>query len=471
MIRLFRHYVPISLLFLAVIEAVTLVIAIYFGKLLRAYWVDSSSLPTLQASLPTGLIFMVTMISIMTAMGLYERNFWTSKADMVLRVGVSFLLGLFVTTLIYYIVPTLYLGRGEFGFGFFLAFLFTVVMRYGFWHLSDRDILKRRILVLGTGAKASQLKRQVNDIMSGISIVGYVPTTNGVTKNNNAPLVEPEKILTVSTTLYKLAQHLRIDEILLAVDERRKSLPVDQLLECKVNGLQVTEFLTFFERETGKIRLDALQPSSMIFSDGFQQALFQAISKRLFDIGAAVILLATTWPVMLVVALAIWIESGLRGPILFRQERVGKNEHIFRVLKFRSMHSNAEQDGITRWTQPNDHRVTYIGSLIRPTHIDELPQLINVLLGNMSFVGPRPERPEFVKMLTQSIPFYSLRHRINPGITGWAQIRYPYGFSQEDAWEKLQYDLYYIKNYSMFFDLIILLQTIHVVLWGGKGAH
>jgi lipopolysaccharide/colanic/teichoic acid biosynthesis glycosyltransferase len=173
---------------------------------------------------------------------------------------------------------------------------------------------------------------------------------------------------------------------------------------------------------------------------------------------------------MLLVALAIWIESGLRGPILYRQERVGKNEQLFRVLKFRSMRSNAEQDGITRWTEPNDQRITCIGSLIRPIHMDELPQLINVLLGNMSFVGPRPERPEFVKILSQTIPFYSLRHRINPGITGWAQIRYPYGASQEDAWEKLQYDLYYVKNYSVFFDLIILLQTIHVVLWG-KGAH
>lgn len=469
MIRLFRHYVPISLLFLAAIEAVTLIIAIFLGKLLRAHWVDSS-LPTLQASLPTGIIFMVTMIGIMTAMGLYERNFWTSKADMVLRIGVSFLLGLFVTTLIYYIVPTLYLGRGEFGLGFFLAFIFILSTRYGFWHLSDRDILKRRILVLGTGAKASQLKRQITNIARGISIVGYVPTNNDAVTNNHIPLVEPEKILHVSTTLYKLAQHLHIDEILLAVDERRKSLPIDELLECKVNGLQVTEFLTFFERETGKIRLDALQPSSMIFSDGFQQALLQAISKRLFDIGAAIILLATTWPVMLLVALAIWVESGFRGPILYRQERVGKNEKIFRVIKFRSMYSNAEQDGITRWTEPKDQRITYIGSLIRPIHMDELPQLINVLLGNMSFVGPRPERPEFVKMLSQTIPFYSLRHRINPGITGWAQIRYPYGASQEDAWEKLQYDLYYIKNYSVFFDLIILLQTIHVVLWG-KGAH
>lgn len=469
MIRVFRHYIPISLLLLAAIEALTLVIAIYFGTLLRARWL-SVSLPTLQESLPTGVIFMATMISIMTAMGLYERNFWTSKADMVLRIGVSFLLGLFVTTLIYYIVPTIYLGRGEFGLGFFLAFIFILLMRYGFWHLSDRNILKRRILVLGTGAKASQLKRQVNDRISGITIVGYVPMNNGVIKNNDVSFVEPDEIVTVSTTLYKLAQHLHIDEILLAVDERRNSLPVDELLECKVNGLQITEFLTFFERETGKIRLDALQPSSMIFSDGFQQALLQALSKRLFDVGAAIILLTITWPIMLLVALAIWIESGFRGPILYRQERVGKNEKIFRVIKFRSMRSNAEQDGITRWTQPNDQRITYIGSLIRPIHMDELPQLINVLLGNMSFVGPRPERPEFVKMLSQTIPFYPLRHRINPGITGWAQIRYQYGASQEDAWEKLQYDLYYIKNYSMFFDLIILLQTIHVVLWG-KGAH
>lgn len=462
MIRLFRHYVPISLLLLAVIEALILPTGIYLGKVLRAELLDVR-IPSLEEAVPTGAIFTTVMISIMTAMGLYERNSWAGKADMVLRIGVSFLLGLFGMTLIYYMLPTLYLGRGEFGFGFVLAFTGVLLSRYGFWHLSDHDILKRRVLVVGTGTKASQVEPQLGAIARGIKIVGYIQAGNG------EAMIEADKLLQLKTTLYDLAEDERIDEILLAVDERRKGLPVDELLECKVNGLQVSEFLTFFERETGKIRLDALQPSSMIFSDGFQQALLQAIGKRLFDIGAALLLLLLTWPLILLVAAAIWIESGFRGPVLYRQERVGKNDRLFRVLKFRSMHPDAEKDGITRWAEANDSRITRVGSLIRPIHLDELPQLINVLLGNMSFVGPRPERPQFVKKLEKSIPFYSLRHRINPGITGWAQIRYRYGSSEQDAWEKLQYDLYYIKNYSIFFDLIILLQTLHVVLWG-KGA-
>lgn len=460
MIRLFRHYIPISLLLLAAIEALILPVSIYCGKVLRAELLDVR-IPSLEESVPTSVIFTAVMISIMTAMGLYERNSWTGKADMVLRIGVSFLLGLFAMTLVYYMIPTLYLGRGEFGFGFMLAFCGVLLSRYGFWHLSNRDILKRRVLVVGTGAKASQVEPQLGAIARGIKIVGYVPASNG------KQMVDANKVFNSHTTLYRLAEDERIDEILLAVDERRKGLPVDELLECKVNGLQVTDFLTFFERETGKIRLDALQPSSMIFSDGFQQALLQAIGKRLFDVSAALLLLLFAWPLMLLIALAIWIESGFHGPILFRQERVGKNGRPFRVLKFRSMHSDAKS--VTRWTEANDNRITRVGALIRPIHLDELPQLINVLLGNMSFVGPRPEQPEFVQTLEKSIPFYSLRHRINPGITGWAQIRYRYGSSEQDAWEKLQYDLYYIKNYSIFFDLIILLQTLHVVLWG-RGA-
>lgn len=458
MVRLFRHYVPRSLVILAVVEALICLLAILLGRALRLLeW--ELSLTGVSQALPSALVFTVVMLAIMIAMGLYERNFWNGKADMILRVGVSFLLGLFAMTLIYYMFPSVYLGRGEFGLGFPSAFVGVVLARYGFLHLSDRSILKRRVLVLGAGEKALQIEQLPADLMSSLRVVGYVPL------NDETVAVPRTKLLIGATTLYQLTEALRIDELLLAVDGQ-SPLPIEDILECKISGVQVTDLLTFFERETGKIRLDELQPSSMIFSDGFHQAVLKNTSKRLFDIVAALLSLGVSWPVMVLTALAIWLESGGRGPIFYRQERVGRNDRIFQVIKFRSMRVDAEADGVARWAESNDHRITRVGSFIRPTRIDELPQLLNVLWGHMSFVGPRPERPPFVAQLSRTIPFYSIRHRVNPGITGWAQICYPYGASEEDAREKLQYDLYYIKNYSLFLDLMVLLQTFHVVLWG-----
>jgi sugar transferase (PEP-CTERM system associated) len=236
-----------------------------------------------------------------------------------------------------------------------------------------------------------------------------------------------------------------------------------------MNGVTVIDLLTFFERETGRVRHDILQPSWMIFSDGFLKGSTRAVIKRMFDIGVSLGMLAVVWPFMLLTALAIKIESRFNGPILYFQQRTGENGEPFNVMKFRSMHTDAEKDGIARWAKKNDSRITRVGSFIRKTRLDELPQIFNVLRGDMSFVGPRPERPEFVEKLEEKIPYYAERHRVKPGITGWAQIRYPYGASEQDSSAKLEYDLYYVKNYSLFLDMLILLQTAEVVLWG-KGA-
>lgn len=219
----------------------------------------------------------------------------------------------------------------------------------------------------------------------------------------------------------------------------------------------------------GKIKLDVLDPSWMFLSDGFRGGAVRAYLKRLFDITLAVLLLPLLLPLMLLVAVAVFIEGGLRGPILYRQVRVGENGRPFQIVKFRSMKTDAEKDG-AQWATRNDARVTRVGAVIRKVRLDELPQILNVLRGNMSFVGPRPERPEFVEQLAEKIPYYNERHRVKPGLTGWAQICYQYGASQEDAFEKLQYDLYYVKNYSLLLDLMILVQTVEVVLMG-KGAH
>jgi len=242
---------------------------------------------------------------------------------------------------------------------------------------------------------------------------------------------------------------------------------MSKLLECKLQGISIVDLPTFFERETGYVQLNSLSASWMIFSEGFSKTGFRRLLKRAFDICVSCAMLVATLPIILLAALAIWRESG--RPILYRQTRVGEAGKVFEILKFRSMRIDAEKDGIARWAQKDDDRITRVGKFVRLTRIDELPQLLNVLRGDMSFVGPRPERPPFVHDLSRKVPFYGSRHSVRPGITGWAQVRYPYGASLDDAVQKLQFDLYYVKNHSLFLDLVILLQTAHVVLFG-KGA-
>ena len=461
MIRLFRYYVSRALLTLLIAEALYLFWSVYFGRFLLMMLVYDGSAPLLSTVTPSASTFMLVMIAVMTAMGLYERNLWTSRSDMLLRVGVSFLLGLFAITLVYYLFPDLYLGRGEFGLTFAIAFVGVVLMRFVLFEAAGRDRLKRRVLVLGVGQQAARLEELRRRNNKGFLILGYIRV-----HEDEEPRVLVSRTLQVTNNLPELADELQIDEIVVAMDDRRKGFPFDEVLECKINGVAISDFLNFFERETGRIQLDALRPSSMIFSEGFQQALLKRTAKRLFDIVASLLLLALTWPFMCVATLAIWIESGGRGPILYRQTRVGFKNRLFEVIKFRSMRVDAEKDGVARWAQTGDSRVTRVGAVLRETRIDELPQLFNVLRGDMSFVGPRPERPQFVAELNRKIPYYSMRHMVNPGITGWAQICYPYGASEQDAREKLQYDLFYIKNYSFFFDVVILLQTVHTILWG-----
>ncbi len=259
-----------------------------------------------------------------------------------------------------------------------------------------------------------------------------------------------------------------VDEIVIALSERRGgSMPMRELLDCKLNGVRVTDIATYFEQNLGQIRLDAVSAGWLIFGDGFNQGFIRTTVKRLFDIAGAAVLILLALPIMLATALIIKLESS--GPVLYKQERVGLNNKPFNVVKFRSMRTDAEKDGIPRWATAGDNRVTRVGRVIRKLRIDELPQLFSVLNGDMSLVGPRPERAFFVEKLTQDIPFYAVRHSVKPGVTGWAQVRYQYGSTVEDTAEKLQYDLYYVKNHSLFLDLVVLFETVGVVLTG-KGA-
>jgi sugar transferase (PEP-CTERM system associated) len=321
------------------------------------------------------------------------------------------------------------------------------------------------VLVYGAGQRAKnlmQLRRRADQ--RGFMVVGYMPAPG------EEVLVDEKRMLPPNVPqLRALAKEHQVDEIVVAMDDRRREFPVRELLDCRLNGVEVIDIVNFLERETGRVHLDVLNPSWIIFSEGFRRDALRQSTKRAFDVAASLLLALVTLPVVLLTMLAIVIEDGPRAPIFYRQRRVGLDSREFDVLKFRSMRVDAEGDGKARWASGSDDRVTSVGKLIRKVRIDELPQIFNVLRGDMSFVGPRPERPPFVAQLAESIPYYDERHCTKPGITGWAQVCYPYGSSERDALEKLQYDLYYVKNHSLLFDLMILLQTVEVVLMGKGG--
>ena len=338
-----------------------------------------------------------------------------------------------------------------------------ITLRIGADYSKSAPIVRNRVLVYGVGARALMVKKALEKAGPTVKITGYYPCTP-----DEKIEVPHHRVLRRDQSLTDVVKILRADEIVVAVtDQRGGVLPMRELLDCKLHGVRVYDLAAYFEQMLGQIRLDALRAGWLIFGDGFRQDAWRTLSKRVFDIVFASILLVLASPVMLLTAFLIALESGY--PILYRQERVGENGRLFNVIKFRSMRTDAEKDGKPRWAKAGDSRITRVGRVIRKLRIDELPQLFNVLFGQMSLVGPRPERPYFVDQLTAKIPYYAVRHSVKPGVTGWAQVRYHYGGSIEGASEKLQYDLYYVKNHTLLLDLMILFETVGVVLTG-KGA-
>ncbi len=467
MVRIFRQYIPIPFLVLGLVEFLLLVSSVYSGTRLWDFFGDPGIVQV--CVLPIwvrALVFVLVVLLAQISMGLYQRRFRFGLAGMILRIGISLAVTSVALTLLYYIVPDLLLGRGVLAFSLLTAALLLVLTRFLFVRSMNQGQLKRRILVLGAGENAAQISRQLRrkGDQQGFVIVGHVHV------RGEHDVVDESLVIRPDVTLLTLTKELNVDEVVVAVGERRrKSFPVHDLLDCKLSGVDVIDLLGFFERETGKLKLDILSPSWMIFSDGFNQSKSLNAQKRIFDIIVSLLLLGLAWPFMLLVAIAIKMEGWGRGSVFYRQIRVGQHWQLFNVYKFRSMREDAEKEGKAQWAKQNDDRVTGVGKFIRKTRLDELPQIFNVLKGNMSFVGPRPERPEFVTQLSEQIPYFAERHRVKPGITGWAQICYPYGASEKDSLEKLQFDLYYIKNYSLFLDLVIILQTAHSVI-AGKGG-
>jgi len=466
-IRIFQHYWQLPLALLALVEVV-----IFFaapqgaGMFMRADPALAQLGGGYAPSLPRGFVFAGVLFVSMAAMGLYNARQRSRLAGLLARVAASVLSGSIFLAFLFYVFPDLQLGRGAFLLSTALAFGGAVVVRVAFDTLVDEDLFKRRVLVYGGGRRAASIAnlRRRSD-RRGFTVLGYVPAEG----DDLASGVPASERIDNGHELLKFCSEHRIDEIVVAMDDRRRLFPMDQLLECRLQGVEIIELMSFLERETGKVRVDILNPSWMIFAEGFRRGRLHSTLERAFDIIASLVLLVIAAPFMLLTALAIKLMEGPRASIFYGQLRVGQYGRPFRLLKFRSMREDAESDGKAQWAQKNDHRVTRVGAFIRMTRIDELPQILNVLRGEMSFVGPRPERPEFVEELNERIPYYRERHSIKPGITGWAQLCYPYGSSESDAIEKLQYDLYYVKNHSLLFYIAILVQTVEVIVWR-KGA-
>ncbi|MCQ8105140.1 TIGR03013 family PEP-CTERM/XrtA system glycosyltransferase [Methylomonas sp. SURF-2] len=461
MIRIFRHYISTAYLWLMLVEWFVFYLAMHWGAAVRFLYTSSwySREDMIWASLVYSVVFTLCCSSI----GLYRKTLDREEYNLLERINYSFVVAIFSLVLIYYIVPELMLARSVLVSAIIFSFIGILLTRYIFYRFINLENLKRKVLVIGSGEKAVQLE-VVNSsfVYRGFEIVGYITLDEDV-----VAVVDPIRLGDDLTLADVVKQH-KVDEIVIAVDDRRKRLPVDELLDIKMSGVIVMDLQTFYEREQRLVFLDALSPSWLVFSDGFVNNGMRPVVKRCFDVTASLLLLSVSWWLMLITALAISVESGFGAPVLYRQTRVGYRNKPFEVIKFRSMRVDAEKNG-AQFASAADNRVTRVGKFIRKVRIDELPQLFNVFKGDMSFVGPRPERPEFVEGFVKTIPYYAERHRVKPGITGWAQLCYPYGASEQDTWHKLEYDLYYVKNYSLFLDLTIMMSTVEVVLWG-KGA-
>lgn len=459
MYKIFGHYIPRVLFFLGLTESLILFLSVYFG--LR-FWVDGDPLNNSLPVVSNATLFCIVMLAAMMSMGLYRRDLRDRFITTSIRIFISLLFGLIILYAFYVIFPESFLNHGVLGLGIFCAFLCILLFRL-LWQIHS-DTYVKRVMVIGAGEKAKQLEelRRKTDRI-GIDIVGYID----LVATGKREIVEDRIIKEVNGEPFIYAEYFKqhnIDEVVVALDEYRNHFPTEDILNVKMHGIQVIDINTFLERQLGKINLNTLRPSNLIYSDGITRNSLKAFCKRLEDIFISAGLLIIAAPVMLIVSLMIWFESGCKGTVIYRQERTGMNNRQFNVLKFRSMSEDAEKDGVAQWAKKDDNRVSRIGSFIRKTRIDELPQLVNVLKGDMSLVGPRPERPYFISDLSEKIPFYQLRQYIKPGITGWAQICYPYGASINDAREKLQYDLYYLKHHNIFLDILILFQTVAVML-------
>jgi len=456
MIRLFKHYIPHAVMLLALLDFILLVTAGELAWQLRAHQISMEVGLFHERVLPLSGAAAVVWLA-MVAVGVYGPYALRSLRFASARLLVSISLGILALVLIDFVIQTEAFWRSTLFYGMFFAIGLMLLDRLLLNSFLGSSAFRRRVLVLGAGARAHRLRELGERPESGFAIVSFIGMTDG------ERCVEEAIARQAIHDLGRFVENLGVSEVVLALEERRNALPLKDLLRIKTKGVHVNDFSSFMERETGLVDLDTVNPSWLIFSDGFSSSrMFSSAAKRVFDIVASSLLLLLTFPIIILFAIIVKMDS--KGPAFFRQKRVGLYGANFDLIKLRSMRTDAEKDG-AKWAEENDPRVTRVGRFIRKVRIDELPQTWSVLKGNMSFVGPRPEVPTFVEDLEEQLRFYAERHMVKPGITGWAQINYPYGASIEDSRKKLEYDLYYAKNYTPFLDLVILLQTVRVILW------
>lgn len=457
MFRLFKHYVPHAVVWLALIEFFALLGSAEGAWHLYAHQAGFDAGSFAGRWLPI-LTFALSNSLAMMAVGMYGTEALRAMGFATARLLAAISLGVIFLSVLGFLLPTATLWRANSVYAMVFAIVLLLAIRLILTQSAGADAFRRRILVLGAGPRAARLKALSEEPGRGFQIAGYVAMAV------NEKAVEGAVPRADVANLADHAVALGAGEVVLAMEERRGALPLADLLRVKTTGVHVNDIASFLERETGRVDLATTNPSFLIFSDGFSagQRIAKA-SKRVFDILASLLVLVIGLPLIVIAGIAVKFDS--KGPVFYRQPRVGLFGEAYNIVKIRSMRTDAEAAGIAVWASENDPRITRVGHIIRKLRIDELPQLWCVLKGEMSFVGPRPERPSFVEELTEALPYYAERHMVKPGLTGWAQINYPYGASVEDARVKLEYDLYYAKNYSPFLDLLILLQTVRVVLW------
>ncbi|RII27467.1 MAG: glycosyl transferase [Geobacter sp.] len=459
----------IRLALLILIDAVLAVTALYSAMLVRLGESEVEEILHNVQALYTTVVFVVVILFSSNLMEVYDLDKNTRKREIIINVLFGMTTSFFLLSLVYYVNPGVILGRGV-----LIITLGIYAILQTCWHvlylISHTDQrFSRRVLVLGTGQHAAQIGDLAASNNRNFSLAGYAScNSSGVNDNERVNLSVPQDLVVGNADdLMGATIQANADTIVVALSERRGVFPLRDVLMCKMNGINVMDAPTFYELVQGKLMLESITPSWIIFSTGFRRTNVFSVCKRGIDIFLAVVGLLLTLPFFPIIAFAIKLDS--RGPVFFKQLRVGNKEKNFMLYKFRTMRQDAEADTGAIWSSKDDPRITKLGKFLRNSRIDELPQLYNVLIGNMSFVGPRPERPEFVEKLKQVIPYYSKRHFIKPGLTGWAQVRYSYGSSVEDAIEKLRYDLYYIKNICPSLDTLIFFETIKVVLFGRGG--
>jgi sugar transferase (PEP-CTERM system associated) len=461
-IRIFNHYVSKMAFILLLLELVMLLATVSVAS---AIWVSDGQGHFRTTNLYiSSLTFALVIIFSMSALGMYQHSAREGMRTTLFRIMPSFALGFALLSALIAIRPDLSVGRGFSSAIFAIGATAVVLTRLVVFKSAESALLEARLIFIGSGPMAKECMELAFRKFGfhQFKVVGCLPV------EGEDSCVPDSYVLPMGDSLLMMAQKYEASEIVVTMGERRgRSFPIDQLLQCALGGVRVIDAATFFEREACQIRLDSLQPSYLIFGGGFDQSFLRASSKRIFDLLASTLIGLASLPAMLAAAAAIALDDG--GPVFYQQERVGRNGRTFKVLKFRSMRKDAEGDGLPTWAAANDPRITRVGRILRTLRIDELPQLINVFRGDMSFVGPRPERAYFVDQLVKEVPYYNVRHSIKPGITGLAQVRYQYGASIDDAVQKLQYDLYYVKNNSLFLDILILIDTVQVVLFG-KGS-